>query len=336
MNKIFYLDINNSCNNNCRGCAVDPSTSINNYKEFSYIKKELLKGKTQGYNILHPVGGEPTLHPNLVKILSTANKIYDKIAITSNGRRFSYYSYAQKFKNLNVDFNISLGGPNEKIHDTWTNSKGSFNETIKGIKNIKHMNKKLCLNIILWKQSSKVLMDFIDLINEIQPNEIGILALGPFGRCKNKFMHLSPNLSDLLIINTFLRLAVNLVDDIDVEDFPLCLFEKDLIQNSKIHFQDISSSVYIGTDDKIETLGLFAANDLKYPINSLELNNSDFSDIINKISSYKQQLSTCKKCILNNRCKGVYKDYIIYYGSNKVNQELKKLKIINKLSDNII
>jgi MoaA/NifB/PqqE/SkfB family radical SAM enzyme len=330
MNKIFYLDINNVCNNNCIGCAVDPNVDVIYNKPVDIIEKELLEGKKQGYNILHPIGGEPTLYPDLIKILRKAKKLYSEIAITTNGRMFSYKSYSDKFKNLKINFNITLCGPNKKIHDSWTGVPGSFQQTIKGIQNLIKDNHNICLNIICWNQAVINIDKYLPLIRKFEPKELGILALGPFGRCRNRFNNLTPDLFQLKKLSNFSFKVQNFVEDIDIEDFPLCIFNKELFNNSKLHFQDISSSVYIGDDKKIETLGLFAAHDLNYSINSLNLNNTNISEMKKLISSYKIKLKPCTCCIVKDRCNGIYKEYVKIKGKSNVEKELHDLKKLNK------
>jgi MoaA/NifB/PqqE/SkfB family radical SAM enzyme len=330
MNKIFYLDINNVCNNNCVGCAINPNVNVMDNKSLDIIKTELIEGKKQGYNILHPIGGEPTLHPDFIKILKKAKTLYSEIAITTNGRMFSYKEYASKFKSLKLNFNITICGPNEKIHDSWTGVPGSFQQTIKGIQNLTKDNHNICLNIICWNQAVININKYIPLIKKFKPKELGILALGPFGRCKTRFNNLNPDLFQLKKLNDFLFRVKGLVEDIDIEDFPLCIFNRDLINNSKLHFQDISSSVYIDVDGKIETLGLFAAHDLNYPINSLNLNNANISKMKKQINSYKIKLIPCINCIMNDRCKGIYNSYVLLKGKKNVEEQLIELKTFNE------
>lgn len=331
MNKIFYLDINRVCNNNCIGCALDPFTIIVPQKTSKEIEKQLDEGIKQGYKIFHPIGGETTLHPDLPKILSKAKTKYKKIALTSNGRLFFYQSYVKKFKDLPIMFNITLCGPNKKIHEAWTRTQGSFKQTLGGIKNLANYHKKICLNLILWKRANDSLHHYVKLIKILKPDDLGILALGPFGRCKDKFQYLSPSLTELTKLNPFLKKIKSYVKDIDIEDFPLCIFQKKVLQTKNFYFQDISSSIYIGNDGRIQTLGLFAANEQHYPINSFKLNQCDLKILKNKISTYKIKLAPCLNCELGKKCAGIYKEYVNWKGKKFVEKEIIQLKRFNKV-----
>lgn len=309
MNKILYLNVNNSCNNNCIGCAIDPIINKNIYRKFEEIKSELIKGKKQGYDIFHPIGGEITLNPDLLKILIAAKKIGYKIIFTSNGRIFSYKKYSAKLKNLLDSINITLFGPCKEVHDKWTRVSGSFNQAIKGIKNLKALGIYVCINIPVWKENLPIIFDYLKILKKYNINEIGILMLGPYGRLKNKYLDYSPKIRDFSKLNEFITKANTLVETIDVEDFPLCFFRKNVLNLPNVHFQDISSNVYYGKDEKIETLGLFAANEKGYPLNSLKLNEKNKKNLKKDIISFKTKLDFCKYCN-HNSCNGIYKEYL--------------------------
>jgi len=329
MKKIFYLDINKSCNNNCLGCAIDPSTKDASFRSFDEIKDDLEEGKKQGYQIVHLIGGEITLHPNLTDILKKAKDLGYKVVLTSNGRMFSYDKYAKKFKGLVSSFSITLFGANKKTHESWTRSLGSYEQTIKGIQNLIASGFDVCLNIPIWVGNINELDIYLKIINDLKIKEVGVLMLGPFGRLKKEYLKYSPSLIDLYKLNDFLIKAKDIAEDIDVEDFPLCIFKDEALNAENIHFQDISSSVYIGDDGKIETIGLFAASEKGYPINSIKLNNGDVFKLKDDVNSFKSYSSICDKCGLKSKCNGLYNEFI----SNKVVDEIFALfKLTGRVS----
>src|SRR3989338_2311196 len=330
MKKILYIDINKSCNNNCIGCAIDPNIHKNKYRDLGIIKKELRKGIEQGYKILHMVGGEPTLHPNLLKIIKSAKGLGYKTVITSNGRMFSYKNYTIKFRRLVSSFSITLFGSNEKTYESWTRTPGSFKQAVSGLKNLLDTNQNVCLNIPIWSGNINQLEEYIALIKKLKIKELGVLMLGPFGRLKSSYNKHNPSLISLHSLNRFLRVAKGVVDSIDVEDFPLCIFDQDVLEAEKIHFQDISSSVYTVDDGRIETLGLFAAHEKGYKINTLELNKKNYEKLKKDINSFKQKLDECKSCSMSGECKGIYNQYLDR--REDVSRELFKLfKICNRV-----
>ncbi|MFW5847005.1 MAG: radical SAM protein [Nanoarchaeota archaeon] len=334
MNKIFYLDVNNLCNNNCIGCAYEPNAGKPYNLNLEDAENQIKDAAEKGYKILHPIGGEVTLNRDLIKIINLAKNHFPNIALTTNGRMFSYKNYAEKFKPFNINFNVSLCGPTKEIHEKWTQAENSFNQTIQGIENLKKLGKKVCLNIIIWKETIDVLNQYLEIIEKYNIDEVGILALGPFKRAKKRYKELNVKMIDLLKINSFLDKLNQLNLEVDIEDFPLCVFEKQHRENPKFHFQEISTSSYIDDKKEIETIGLFALNECNLPINSLELNKLDINEINDKISNYKTFLAGCENCSLKSKCSGIYTHYIKDYGEVEINKELKEIFQIKTKQNN--
>jgi len=327
MNKIFYLDINNTCNNNCKGCAVDPSTKESIEKPFEKIMEELEEGLEQGYRSLHLIGGETTLHTNFFRILKAANSLYPSIYITSNGRIFSYEIFTRKLRNIPVkSINITLAGPNKEIHEAWTRTPGSFEQTIEGMRNLLKAKKHVCLNMIIWNGNIAHLDEYLSIITELRIMDVGILNLVPLGRAKKNYHEISADLPELAKMNDFLEKLPSFVEDVDIEDFSPCIFSQKHIENGKFHFQDISTSVYVNESGQIETLGLFAAKHKGYPMNTLELNKCSIENLQKDISDLKtKELVTCRKCGQSENCKGTFKEYVKLKGKEKTEVELSML-----------
>jgi len=91
-------------------------------------------------------GGEPTLSPHLFEIIKKINRLFSdkKIICLSNGRRFFYKDYTRGFLQLttNLELIIPIHGQNARVHEGITRSKGSFNQTIKGLNNVFRFKKK--------------------------------------------------------------------------------------------------------------------------------------------------------------------------------------------------
>lgn len=109
-------------------------------ERIKHLKKEI-----DSSDVVILTGGEPTLHPRFLDILKFIRDNFPKqeIRILTNGRRFFYPDFAQKvLRTNNLNIAVSLYGPSAKIHDGITRTKGSFNQTIGGIKNILSLRNK--------------------------------------------------------------------------------------------------------------------------------------------------------------------------------------------------
>ncbi|HAZ06997.1 MAG TPA: hypothetical protein DCZ01_00420 [Elusimicrobia bacterium] len=71
-------------------------------------------------------GGEPTLHPDFVKILQAAKRLGLKTWVVSNGQRFAEPSFAAQTLPLLDELVLSLHGDTAKLHESQTRRRGSF------------------------------------------------------------------------------------------------------------------------------------------------------------------------------------------------------------------
>lgn len=133
-----YVGLTNKCNLNCTYCSVNPrrkeydeDLSTQEWKDFyDYLAdKKVLK--------TYISGGEPFVRSDIFEILDHISKKPIFIdGINTNGTLIDEAGAKKlgKYKKINV-IAVSLDGASADIHDE-TRGKGSFDKTIKGIKNL--------------------------------------------------------------------------------------------------------------------------------------------------------------------------------------------------------
>jgi len=134
--KICELTINYNCNAKCVFCYTEDSFfnssgKLDLQKSFKYMRTSF----EDGARIIQFIGGEPTIYPELDKLISISKKIgYKAIQIVTNGLKLSDISY---FKHLiDVGLNsvvFSVHGADEKIHDRVVGVDGAFKKINKAI-----------------------------------------------------------------------------------------------------------------------------------------------------------------------------------------------------------
>ncbi len=203
-----------------------PDPSLESLQEFI--------GEQKDEECIAFTGGEPTLSEHLFKLLKYTRQKWPKkhIFIVSNGRRFSEKSYARELAELKLG-NFKVGIPifshNPKIHDEITRVKGSFDETIKGIKNLVGLGVDVEVRIIVNKMNYQEMSKTAEFIVK---NLKGILRVvfinmkytgNAFINRKKLFVRYSrlapfiERATDLLLENDF---------DVKMFHFPLCLIER--------------------------------------------------------------------------------------------------------------
>lgn len=160
--KKYGLKVGQTCNNNCVFC--DLLNIKEKYdKSLVEIKKELDHLKEKNYShIILPCNAD--IRKDFFEILKYAKNLSFKITLETNGRIFSYEKFALKSSKYIGKFIVFLNSNNELIHNKITNTDNSFKQVIKGIKNIKKLNKEIQINTVITNYNYKNLKEIVSLI----------------------------------------------------------------------------------------------------------------------------------------------------------------------------
>jgi His-Xaa-Ser system radical SAM maturase HxsC len=145
------------CNHYCLMCSQPPKNV-----DDSWIVDEIL----QTIPLIDPAtreigftGGEPTLLGDRFIGILKACKNYlpnTSIHILSNGRTFADFTYAQKYAatdHHDMMVGIPLYSDISSIHNYVVQAENAFDETIRGILNLKRLNQLVEIRVVLHKQT---------------------------------------------------------------------------------------------------------------------------------------------------------------------------------------
>lgn len=151
------LLVTEQCNHYCLMCSQPPKNI-----DDSWILDELealiplIPGETTEVGFS---GGEPTLAGarfiNLIRMM----KSYlprTVVHVLSNGRTFADESFARQYAEVDhpdIMIGIPLYSDDPDLHDYIVQAPGAFHETVQGILNLKRLNQKVEIRIVLHKQS---------------------------------------------------------------------------------------------------------------------------------------------------------------------------------------
>jgi His-Xaa-Ser system radical SAM maturase HxsC len=223
------------CNNFCLMCSQPPRAI-----DDSYIVNEILECipliDTEAVEI-GITGGEPTLlGDDLVRIIQTSRSYLPRTAVhvLSNGRRFCDTSFASKMASINhpdLMFGIPVYSDISNIHDYVVQADGAFDETIRGILNLKKCGQKVEIRIVLHKQTYRRLPQFAEFVtrNLLFVDHVALMGLEMMGFART-------NLEDLWIdpldyqpqlyeaVTTLARYKMN----VSIYNHQLCLLDRRL------------------------------------------------------------------------------------------------------------
>jgi radical SAM protein with 4Fe4S-binding SPASM domain len=195
------LAVTFKCQNNCVHCyAGGPHETIelttDQWKEVMNRLHEI------GVFIVTFTGGEPTLREDLPELLLYAQNKGMVTGLISNGRRLKDKAYVGQLEKSGLDFvQITLESHKPKTHDTMTNAKGSWKETVEGIKNALQTQIYVTTNTTLSKYNAQDFLETIDFLKTSGVAAFGCNSLiysGKANEVSEKFALSFETLNDLL------------------------------------------------------------------------------------------------------------------------------------------
>lgn len=262
------------CNNYCLMCSQPPKPW-----DDSWIVDEVL----QALPLIDPdtreigfSGGEPTLlGDNFIKILRSARSWLPRTAIhvLSNGRAFSEQAFAEKYAMVghpDLMIGIPIYSDLSHVHDYVVQADGAFDETIRGILNLKRLRQLVEVRVVIHAQTYRRLPQIADFLvrNLLFVDHVALMGLEMTGFTK-------ANLDDLWIdpydYQEELEEAVRILSahrmNVSVYNHQLCILRPSLWRYARKSISDWKN-IYMpeceGCAKKADCGGFFASATLRY------------------------------------------------------------------------
>jgi len=165
------------CQNNCIHCYAGgphetPELTTQQWKEVMDRLSDV------GIFIFTFTGGEPALREDLPELLLYAQSKGIVTGLITNGRRLKDKAYVDTLEKSGLDFvQITLESHKPAIHDLMTASKGSWKETVTGIRNAAASKIYVSTNTTLSKHNAASFLDTIDFIKSLDVDAFGCNSL---------------------------------------------------------------------------------------------------------------------------------------------------------------
>jgi radical SAM protein with 4Fe4S-binding SPASM domain len=160
------------CNNRCKFCyAYSP------YRESGEMSTEDVKRvidiivNDAHVPSLSFTGGEPTLREDLFELISYGRKSDLRMNLITNGRKCAEPSFVEQLVAAGLNSaQVSIEGPNARVHDQIAGADGAFEQTVQGIKNLRKSGIYTHCNTTICKLNVDSLEDLVDF----HANELGL------------------------------------------------------------------------------------------------------------------------------------------------------------------
>jgi radical SAM protein with 4Fe4S-binding SPASM domain len=170
-----WIELTNKCNLECSHCANNSGPSLPLYegmKEDDW-KNTIKTAYSLGTKSIQFIGGEPTIHPELIPLINYAHDLGIKsIEVFTNGTRISD-GFLETVKRTNTQIAISVYGHTEELHNHVTLNKHAFKATLKGIKKLIENKVELRLGCVLSANNKEFKNDIQRFYTELGVEHIG-------------------------------------------------------------------------------------------------------------------------------------------------------------------
>ena len=172
------------CNNNCIFCFEKDQDFFD--KGTQNLRKEMKVIRSK-FDFINFMGQEPTLRGDIVELINYARELkFKQIGTTTNGRMFAYSDFTRRLMAAGLtQAVITVAGHTTELHDLHTAAKGSFDQTLRGIKNFISQNKKglsLVINLMVTNLNFRNLLEMVKFYLGLGVKEINIGHILPFNQ----------------------------------------------------------------------------------------------------------------------------------------------------------
>jgi MoaA/NifB/PqqE/SkfB family radical SAM enzyme len=170
-----------ACNNRCRFCVQGMKRERFGRRDLTEIVE--IMEKNRGRDGVVFTGGEPTLHPGLLEMVSRARNLgYRSIQIQTNGRMFSYKRFCRDVIAAGAtEVSPALHGHIAELHEYLTTVPGSFEQTVAGIRNLKELGVLLVTNTVITRSNFRHLPELAELLVSLGVDQYQLAFVHPVG-----------------------------------------------------------------------------------------------------------------------------------------------------------
>lgn len=172
--KGIFLPLGYSCNNNCIHCFLPFADNPTN-RTTEQVKEAIRKAVDYGVDRISLTGGEPTIRKDIFELVSFCRKLgIGMIQVQTNARMLSYRPFCRRlFSSGLTEVFVSFHGHTPAIQDSITRVKGSFEQTLAGVRNLMEVSRQfiegdsIYANLVISKYNYRHLADIVRFFSKL-------------------------------------------------------------------------------------------------------------------------------------------------------------------------
>ncbi|NOZ02071.1 MAG: radical SAM protein [Deltaproteobacteria bacterium] len=295
------IKLSYACNNNCVHCVVaDQRVGAlekrgRDFRTTAEVVAELESAAARGFEVVTFTGGEPTLRKDLPLLVKRARDLGLAVGLQTNARVLAYGPARAALLKMDVRFVVAVHGPDKEIHDAVTRAPGSFDQTIEAVRRLTEAGEKVTGKVVISRLNSAVLPDIAQVLVRAGAHRVNFTFPHGLGNAASDFEGVVPRYRDVI---GPLRRAASIVSEggglAVTEAVPLCI----LGELADIASENLYRRYY------------------RSEVRQLDQEPRDWSR--DRLVEGKSKPQSCSQCILDNRCEGVWKEYLETFGGEEM------------------
>lgn len=186
-----------SCNNRCAFCVQGDRRVRDPDRSTDALRALLDEGRAVADELVL-TGGECTLRADLPDLVRHARAAgYRTVQIQTNGRRLSVPAYCDTLIEAGAtEFSPALHGALAETHDAQTGARGSYRQTLQGIRNLVARGQRVIVNSVVTRRNLRELPRLGELFVGVGVAQYQLAMVHPLGTAAARFAEVVPRLPE--------------------------------------------------------------------------------------------------------------------------------------------
>jgi MoaA/NifB/PqqE/SkfB family radical SAM enzyme len=296
------IQLGHMCNNRCVFCVSGQQTAEGKAGplDIAPVIHEIEKAFASGHRKLTLLGGEPTLQPGFLDVVRRAVALgYEEIVLFTNGAKTAREGYIDEILATGGRFTwrISMQGATTAAHERTTLKDGSFGRIQRTMATLAKKGETVTVNMCVVQSNYDSVAAFPELLLPLGVKQLHLDMIRPSDagvRTEEELRAMVPRYTDMVPALTEMIAGFPADFDVNIGNLPYCIAPR---LARWIHHDG----------ERTLTIAVDGQNKLSQPWDKYLTKRRD-----------KMKPATCKACVFESRCSGVFEAYRHFYGTDEL------------------